>query len=328
MKKQAIACFRVLISIALISILLYIMGDKYGEIFRVLKGTRIPILCLSFIAFLCAITIASLRLMLIMMTQGIHLTFPSVISLTFIGFFFNNFLPTSIGGDVIKAYYISKMGLEKATAFTSVFIDRMLGLFSMIFITFFALLYANKIVIDKRVNYIIYAIAIGAVLILIFITNKNFAKKFSILFYFIRPIEDKVKKIYNGIHMYKYHKALMGQSFLISVLSQLLLFLSFWILLFSIGTRVSIKDIFLRMPIISIVSLLPSLNGLGLREGSTVIFFGPLIGKENAFAVSILGLLILFIVSFIGGMIYVFSPQFKIKIGEIKTNDRYLKQGD
>ena len=89
----------------------------------------------------------------------------------------------------------------------------------------------------------------------------------------------------------------------------------------SIGTPIPIIDILLRMPIISILSLLPSINGLGLREGSTVVFFGPIIGKENAFAVSILWLFVLFVTSIIGGVIYGLSPQFKIKFKEIAKEE-------
>jgi hypothetical protein len=75
------------------------------------------------------------------------------------------------------------------------------------------------------------------------------------------------------------------------------------------------------MPIISAVSLLPSINGLGVREGSTVLFFGPIIGKENAFVVSILWFLVLFVTSIAGGLIYALSPQFKIKWGDVKEDE-------
>jgi hypothetical protein len=78
-------------------------------------------------------------------------------------------------------------------------------------------------------------------------------------------------------------------------------------------------DILLRVPIISTLSLLPSINGLGFREGSTVVMFGPMIGKENAFAVSILWLLVLLITSLVGGIIYGLSPQFKIKLKEMNV---------
>ncbi|MBU0605702.1 MAG: hypothetical protein KKH77_05390, partial [Candidatus Omnitrophica bacterium] len=64
------------------------------------------------------------------------------------------------------------------------------------------------------------------------------------------------------------------------------------------------------------------INGLGVREGSMVMFFGPLIGKEQALAISILMLMLLLITSVIGGVIYALSPQFKMKLKEIE------KEGD
>ena len=48
------------------------------------------------------------------------------------------------------------------------------------------------------------------------------------------------------------------------------------------------------------------------------MLFGPIIGKERAFVVSILLLLMLLIVSLVGGLIYAFSPQFKVKWGEVE----------
>ena len=131
------------------------------------------------------------------------------------------------------------------------------------------------------------------------------------------PIKDKLRKIYEVIHQYQYQKTLMLKSFLISFVSQMLFFTSLGVVALSIGSRIPIKDLLIKMPIVSMMSLLPSINGLGLREGSTVVLFGPLIGPDKAFAMSILWLLILLCLSIIGGLIYTFSPQFKIKIKDI-----------
>ena len=48
-----------------------------------------------------------------------------------------------------------------------------------------------------------------------------------------------------------------------------------------------------------------------------MVLFGPLIGSDKAFAMSILWLLVTLCISIMGGLIYAFSPQFKIKIKEI-----------
>ena len=320
MKKIISSVLRVSVSLVLILILLYIMRDKYGDILKALKNTNVLVFLLGLMVFILAISVASLRFQLIVKAQGdIPIIFREALSLTFIGYFFNNFLPTSIGGDVVKAYYLShKAPREKTGSYASVFVDRVIGLLTMVFMAFVALCFVQDQVIDKNVKYAIYYLTALSVLMMIFMGNKGVAKRFSALLALVKPIEHKLKNIYTAINKYRNHKALLAQSLAISVISQLFYFLGIGIIVASIGSRIPIMDILLRMPIISMISLLPSINGLGVREGSTVLLFGPIIGREKAFVVSILSLLLLFITSIIGGIIYAVSPQFKVKFSVLK----------
>jgi len=312
MKLNAKTAARAAVSIGLIALLLYIMRDKYGQILSALKSTDPVILAGGFLVFLAALSLAAYRLQLIIRAQDIPTTFPDAYALTFIGYFFNNFLPTSIGGDIVKAYYVSRKASEKTTSYTAVFVDRAIGLVTMVFMAFVAILLAGSHVVEGKIRNVIFIITFLSALGIFFLIHEGFAKKFSFLLALVRPIEDKLRKIYAAINRYRHHRMLMFQSLIISIASQLLYFASIGIVAMSIGCRISIGDILLRMPIVSAVSLLPSINGLGVREGATVLFFGPLIGKENAFAVSILLLMILFATSIIGGLVYMISPQFKI----------------
>lgn len=303
------------VSILLILILLYIMRDKYGQILGVLKNTNGVTFIAGFAVFLTAIAIGALRLMYIIKAhEGIRITYPEVLSLTLIGYFFNNFLPTSIGGDVVKGYYLSRKTGTKTEAFTMVFIDRAIGLFTMVFMAFIALFFFSGNVIDKHAKNMIYAIAAGSALIILFIANKKLARKFSFLLKLVRPAEEKILKAYEAVHKYRHHNMLMLQSFSISVMSQLIYFLSIGLTALSIGIRIPVLDILLRMPIVSAISLLPSINGLGVREGATVVLFGPLVGKANAFALMILIFFGLILTSILGGIVYAFSPQFKMRL--------------
>ena len=258
---------------------------------------------------------------MIIEAQEIQVTFKEAASLSFIGYFFNNFLPTSIGGDVIKGYYLSRKNHNKTGSYASVFVDRVIGLVTMIFMAFIALFFVQEGVVDTTIKYIVYFITLGTLVAIIFMTNVKLAKKFSFLLFLVKPIEKKAKKIYEIIHRYQYKKTLMLKSFGISFISQVLFFASLGIVAFSIGARIPVKDLFIKTPIISMMSLLPSINGLGLREGSTVALFGPLMGTDRAFAVSILWFLVLLCVSVIGGIIYAVSPQFKIKLKEIEGEE-------
>ena len=293
------------------------MRDRYPQILKAFASTKVPVFLLGLLIFAAAASVASIRLRLLIEAQGITVTLKEALSLTFIGYFFNNFLPTSIGGDVVKAYYLSKKTDKKAGAYASVFVDRVIGLFTMIFMAFLALFFVEEGVVDSTLKYIIYAITMGSLVFIVLMINKRLAQKFSFLFFLINPIKEKLRKVYEVIHQYQYQKTLMLKSFLISFVSQILFFTSLGVAALSIGSRIHIKDLLIKMPIVSMISLLPSINGLGLREGSTVALFGPLIGSDKAFAMSILWLLVLLCISIMGGLIYAFSPQFKIRMKEI-----------
>ena len=294
------------------------MRDKYPQIIKTFASTKVPIFLIALALFTLAIFVASIRLRLIIEAQGIPVTYNESASLTFIGYFFNNFLPTSIGGDVVKGFYLSNKTHNKIGSYASVLVDRVIGLITMILMAFVALLFVKEGVVDNTIKYIVYFITFCSILAIIFMTNSGLAKKFSFILFLVKPIEEKLKKLYNVMHKYQYKKALMVKTFGISVVSQVLFFASFGVAALSIGSRMPAKDLFIKMPIVSMMSLLPSINGLGLREGSTVALFGPLIGVDRAFAVSILWLLILLCVSIMGGLIYAVSPQFKIKLKELK----------
>ncbi|MDD5173381.1 MAG: lysylphosphatidylglycerol synthase transmembrane domain-containing protein [Candidatus Omnitrophica bacterium] len=317
MTKALSQTIRTFVSVFFIILLLYIMRDKYPQIIKAFASTKIPVFLLGFLIYTAAIFVAAIRLRFLIEAQGITVTIKEALSLTFLGYFFNNFLPTSIGGDVVKAYYLSKKIDRKPAAYASVFVDRIVGLFTMIFMAFLALFFVEEGVVDPALRYIIYAITLGSIVAIVLMTNKRIARKFSFLFFIINPIKEKLRKAYEVIHMYQYRKALMLKSFLISFVSQILFFTSLGVVALSIGSRIPVKDLLIKMPIVSMMSLLPSINGLGLREGSTVVLFGPLIGSDKAFAMSILWLLILLCISVIGGLIYALSPQFKVKIKEI-----------
>jgi len=321
MKKKISAFLRIGVSLLLIAALLYIMRGKYGDIARALKSTNMVVFIMATAAFLAACTLASFRMKLIIEAQGIRLTFREALSLTFIGYFFNNFLPTAIGGDVVKAHYLSKQSGNTTGSYTSVFVDRVVGLVTMVLMAFVALVLVGTNAVDRRLAITIYAITAVSVLGIVFLASKSFAKRFSALVVLIKPIERQLRNLYAAANKYRHHAGLMIVTLLISVVSQLCYFSCFGILAASIGSRISAIDLLLKMPIVGMISLLPSINGLGVREGSMVVLFGSLIGKENALAISILMIVLLLIISVTGGIIYALSPQFKMKLKEIDEEE-------
>ena len=239
MRKILSSAIRVFISVFFILLLLYIMRDKYPQILKALASTNVPVFFLGFLIFVAACAAASVRLQFLIGAQDIVVTLRETLPLTFIGYFFNNFLPTAIGGDVVKAYYLSHKTEDKAGSYASVFVDRVIGLITMILMAFVALLFVKEGVVDNTIKYIVYTITLCSILAIVFMTNKRLAKKFSFLLFLVKPLKEKFKKIYGIIHEYQYQKSLMVKSFAISFISQIFFFMSLWVIAMSLGGRIA-----------------------------------------------------------------------------------------
>jgi uncharacterized protein (TIRG00374 family) len=81
--------------------------------------------------------IVGLRWWLLLRTQSIFINFWPAVRLHFLGLFYNNFMPSSVGGDLIRAWYATKHTNKKFEAALSVFVDRAIGLLSTLIITAF-----------------------------------------------------------------------------------------------------------------------------------------------------------------------------------------------
>ncbi len=319
-RRKLLNLIRVLVSILLICLLLFFMRGTYHDLLKIFAKVDVKLFAIAFAIFIVTISAASLRLKWILTAQGIILNLREAVSLTFLGYFFNNFLPTAMGGDVIKAYYASRKSKDKVASFMSVFVDRIIGLMTMVFMAAIALLFAQNLIEDKRIVRVVYSVAAISVLAIALFANKRFMRSFSSALFFLKPLEVHMKKLHTAIHNLRNYKILIVQAFAISFFSQMSFFFCFALLAQSIGTTIAIKEILIRMPLVCATTLIPSINGLGVREGSTVLLFAPVVGKGEAFALSMLVLAILFLTSIIGGTIYALSPQFKMKTKNVEVS--------
>jgi len=314
MKIKVLSLLRFAVSISLVALLFWMMRDKAGNILNDLRSADKFFYLLSAAIYLLTMVPLSYRFKIILNVQGIRMTLKDTLYLTFIGYFFNNFLPTAIGGDAVKAYYAGKSSKKNAGSFASVFMDRFVGLTSLVIIAMVMLIFKFG-ELDRRFSYAILIIFCLSAIAAFLILSKSMERwLISCEMFFGRSrIFEKLKKAYGALNDYRNHKALLFKSFVISFGTQLIGMAVFYLLSVAAHANLSIFDVFVFMPIIATVSMLPSINGLGLREGAMVYFFGPLIGADKAFAVSMLWLSVLMITSLIGSIVYALNKHHNIK---------------
>ncbi len=306
------------VSLLFIGFLFSQMRGDFPKILHTLKNVNRPLFTLAFLVCLSTVLIMAKRLQLIFAAEDVPVKIVDMSNLTFVGFFFNNFLPTSVGGDIVKAMCAARITRAPVKSVTSVLMDRIFGLFTFIIIPSVSFLFFLKKVNNPWVPVVIYSFLAAATLFFILLFNRNAARRFRfierLLNYF--HLGEKARKIYDGMHGFKKHKGVIVQVLLLSIVGQSVSILAVYLIALALGAHANLIYFFLLVPIVNLMSMVPSLNGLGIRESAYTYFLAPFLGKENAFAISILWLAILFLFSLIGGIIYLVRHDYHIRFRE------------
>ncbi len=317
--KRLFNYLKIVISLALLAGLVWFMRGNLITIKDIILGANKLIILLSLILIIIALILQSYRLKFLLDAQHIHLKIRDIIYLNFIGQFFNNFMPTAIGGDVVKAFYASNGTKKKLETFASIAMDRVLGAVTIMWIAAVAVAMNYRHIENKMIIVVIGIVFVIGTLFTILIFNKKAIKKLVFLKHLLIKlnVEEKLERLQEAVNKYSHHKIIIFNTMMLSVVAQLIYFFMAYLLALSIHANVSFIFLLLTMPVIATISMLPSLNGLGIRESGFVYFLGPVMGHQNAFALSLLYLGVGFLVSAIGGVIFLFKREFKHHI-EIK----------
>ena len=109
------------------------------------------LLFLSF--YLVSIILVAYKWWILLLRNGFSLPFFHVFKINWIGFFYNQFLPGRIGGDVLKIIYIMQNETEKSKISVSVVMDRIYNIIGILVISYVAIyinFYDSRAYIDRK----------------------------------------------------------------------------------------------------------------------------------------------------------------------------------
>jgi glycosyltransferase 2 family protein len=284
------------------------MREKFSQIYAIMKGADRVFILYGLIIYIGVACLMALRLKRVVSVQSISITAKESLYLTFLGYFFNNFLPTSFGGDAVKAFYAGKKFKNKIGSFAGVFMDRVLAMIPFTLLPVIAVTFFYNKMPNNWIVILVYLIFAISLIFVWLVMHKGTAKYVAFILAPFRKTlwYEKIKNSYFLLNMYSRYKSVLLWSFFISLASQVFLILGIYIFARSIGIYdINLGVFFILVPIVSILSLIPSVNGLGVREGAFVYLFNPYIEPEQAFALSLLVLASLMLYSIIGGLVYI-----------------------
>lgn len=233
------------------------------------SGSLLLILLLSFLVLLCAARRSQLLSGLTQGAPGLWAAYRFYLA----GMFYNQFLPTSVGGDVVRIYLLHKQQGDLYRSSSSVLLERLLGLTATLFISLaaaLALFPAQGFLPGMPILVSAAAAALTALLVLFHPRLGNCFSKVSQTSRLTGPL---FKFIMAG-QQFRHDRSLLLQAVLFSLAYQLGDILVACMLGRLVGIELSVLYFLFFIPIVYIVTLVPiSINGLGVRENAMVFLF-------------------------------------------------------
>lgn len=318
MKKGLSTLFKVIISFGLLGGLFWFMRKDAKEIVETLITCDLRYLSAALVFFLINAILLGYRLQIIFAGENLKVTFWEAFQLNFIGYFFNNFMPTSVGGDLMKAHCASNYNQSRMRSYASVMMDRIIGLYAFLIVAAVALMVDNGRFKLPLVKPLVFLSLVFGSMLFVVLTSRRVAVAIERFFDRINlgKLGENLESIYKIVHDYRNRLDVLGNSLFVSLISLIIYFVTIYLFFASVGSNVSLGNIFLVMPVVTFISMIPSIGGLGVREGAMLAFFSPVAGREKTFAVSLLLLFGLFLLSLLGGALYLHWSLVKEKGGK------------
>jgi uncharacterized membrane protein YbhN (UPF0104 family) len=213
----------------------------------------------------------------------------------FIGSYFNLLLPTSVGGDVMRVWYLNADSGRKMAALASVFLERVNGLLVLIALACFGAL-CSPVTLQWWIHALVWGIAGCAVL---GIAASPFTRH-------VKWLPQQRREQLQTMHSLMYMPRLVANATGLSILVQGLGVVSVWCVGMSLGLEVPIAYYCILGPMVSLLTLLPiSVNGMGVREFGTFLFLAQLgVDESTSNTLAFLWFAVSVTVSLLGGAVY------------------------
>ncbi len=223
----------------------------------------------------------------------------------FKGTFFNQVLPSSIGGDAVRILDLTNKGYEKKDAFYGVFVDRVVGLVGLLVLNLIASLIFYG-TFEKDFSQLIILIAIAGITgfsLLFQLHRLTFLANYKFLNLFVR-LANRLNTLYAS-------RTLLIKHIAISVVVHFFSVLTMYGLSLSLGLGLNFQTMLIAVPPVFLLTIVPiSLAGWGIREGAMVGIF-MLVGADQTkvLAMSILYGLLLIISALPGSYFWIKSKK-------------------
>lgn len=310
MKKWLVFLIRLTVGLAALALLFSRFSMQ--EALSRLSSVSWPLFSLALGLGALGVVLSAYKWFSLVNSDGGHVTYPLLLRLYFEGVFFNNFLPTSIGGDVHRAYQLGKHTDDKASSLATVVVERLTGLIALVAFAVGGTFLARDLL--ASVPGLVSAVALISVLTMtatVVMFSPKAAHWAAIPFRGLGLVSmaTKVEEAARAVAAYKQRRTTIVKALLTSTLFNAILITQLYVLIAATGGgSVPLLALAGSVPLVVLAANLPiSIGGLGIQEGGLVLVLGELgLNSSQALSVALLSRLTLLLLALCGLAIWVF----------------------
>ena len=287
-KKTLFLLLKISLSVALI---LWMTHDvALGSVFAIISESSTALLTLAFSLFFVGYVITAFRWRTLIRVQGGDAPIFFLVRSFMVALFFNNFLPSTVGGDVVRMYDSWRLGNSKTDAVTVVLVDRFLGVIVLFCFALLALVFDETVA--GEVPFITAWVTAGlagmgiATWLFLKIPVSTMQRLSSAKNGVMARVGGILEKVHRSFQAYRQAPSAILRALGLSVLLQVNVVVHFILVARAVGIDVPAESMFLIIPVAVFIMMVPiSINAIGVREAVFVFLFS-LYGTQSVEALA------------------------------------------
>lgn len=301
---------RLVVSVGLLAVLFSRVDSR--ALWASAKQASLPWLFVAIGVYFIHVAASTWRWRVLLDAQHVHVPRGTLLSSYLVAIFFNNFLPSNIGGDVVRVRDTAKQTRSKTLATAIILVDRGLGLLSLVLV---AALGAT--VIGRLQGHVpspiwpvwlwagfLVAASASAPLILSPVALGRLLRPLSVL----HPtwVGERIEKLTGAVEKFRNQPRALAECFLGALCVQALLIVYHLAIVHALHIPVGLWDLAVIVPISFMVQMVPvSVNGFGVREATFSLYFVRLgLPIQSGVLVSLGATVVMMIFSLSGAVLY------------------------
>jgi len=253
---------------------------------QIMGQAALPLLAAAFVVLLATSTVVALRWHLILSAEAPSPGAAALLKIVLVGMFFNQVLPTGVGGDAVRVWRCCRRGIALGVAVRSILLDRACGYLVLVLVYAANLPGLLRILSDPRQKVAVVAVLAASLLGFVALLLLDCLPQFLLRFGLVAPLAALSRET---------RRLFMEPARSVAVLALSAVTMGFTILGFKlvadgVGSHLPFGNWIMIVPPVMLIQLLPiSLAGWGVREAVLVVALASFgVPAEAALAMSVL----------------------------------------